>query len=92
MTLAWMLSSEALHPAKRLGFDQKIGFVWALTVSILKHPIKVAVGDVDCILYFDCTKLGALTQGEVNLIGDYAEKILFKNTKRLVPSWFLLSM
>ncbi|CAL1150712.1 unnamed protein product [Cladocopium goreaui] len=46
---------------------------------------KVAVGDVDCILYFDCTKLGVLTQGEVNLIGDYAEKILFKNTKRLVP-------
>ena len=50
------------------------------------HPCEVAVADVDCILYFDCTKLGVLSQGEINLIGDYAEKVLFKNTKRLVPS------
>ena len=50
------------------------------------HPCEVAVADVDCILYFDCTKLGVLSQGEINLIGDDAEKVLFKNTKRLVPS------
>lgn len=44
--------------------------------------LKVTPQDVDCILYFDCTKLGVLQQAEINMLGDYAEKLLFKNPQR----------
>lgn len=35
--------------------------------------------DVDVILFFDCTKLGVLTQSEINMAGDFTEKVLGKN-------------
>ncbi|CAK9002075.1 Uncharacterized protein SCF082_LOCUS7183 [Durusdinium trenchii] len=43
---------------------------------------KVDSKDVDTILYFDCTKLGVLSQAEVNLVGEYADKVLSKNPAR----------
>ncbi|CAK9093328.1 Uncharacterized protein SCF082_LOCUS43905 [Durusdinium trenchii] len=65
---------------KKDGFDTGLdSFIRAAAASR-----KVAPNDVDCILYFDCTKLCVLSQAEINLIGDYAEKILFRNTQRLV--------
>ena len=44
--------------------------------------LKVDAKDVDCILFFDCTKLGVLSQGEINMLGDIAEKVLFRNIQR----------
>ncbi|CAK9073826.1 unnamed protein product [Durusdinium trenchii] len=65
---------------KKDGFDTGLdSFIRAAAASR-----KVAPNDVDCILYFDCTKLCVLSQAEINLIGDYAEKILFRNTQRSV--------
>ena len=52
-------------------------FLVATSISL-----KVTPQDVDCILYFDCTKLGVLQQAEINMLGDYAEKLLFKNPQR----------
>ncbi|CAK9065937.1 Uncharacterized protein SCF082_LOCUS33655, partial [Durusdinium trenchii] len=40
--------------------------------------------DVDVILFFDCTKLGVLTQSEINMAGDFTEKVLGKNPTRSV--------
>lgn len=40
--------------------------------------------DVDTILYFDCPKLGVLSQAEINMVGDMSEKVLGKNPTRSV--------
>ncbi|CAK9005673.1 unnamed protein product [Durusdinium trenchii] len=65
---------------KKDGFDTGLdSFIRSAAAS---H--KVTPTDVDCILYFDCTKLGVLSQAEINLIGDYAEKTLFRNIQRLM--------
>ncbi|CAK9006091.1 unnamed protein product [Durusdinium trenchii] len=65
---------------KKDGFDTGLdSFIRSAAAS---H--KVTPTDVDCILYFDCAKLGVLSQAEINLIGDYAEKTLFRNIQRLM--------
>ena len=40
------------------------------------------MSDVHVVLYVDCTKLGVLSQHDINLIGTCAEKVLGNNPSR----------
>ncbi|CAK9073143.1 unnamed protein product, partial [Durusdinium trenchii] len=51
---------------------------------LYKKPSQVDAKDVDTILYFDCPKLGVLSQAEINMVGDMSEKVLGKNPTRSV--------
>lgn len=44
--------------------------------------MQVAVDDIDLILYVDCTKLGVISQSEVNHIGETAERLMCRNPTR----------
>ena len=51
------------------------------------------MADVDVVLYIDCTKMGAISQKEINLVGDLADRILQKNPTRFLsvfPTCFFL--
>lgn len=47
--------------------------------------IQVDVNEVLIVLYIDCTKMGVLSQPDVNMIGSIAESILFRNPSRFLP-------
>ena len=40
------------------------------------------MNDLRTVLYIDCTKLGVISQIEVNMIGELAESVLFRNPAR----------
>lgn len=47
-----------------------------------KTCCKVSVSDLETVIWIDCTKMGVISQSEVNLIGDVCDKMLFKNPSR----------
>ena len=55
--------------------------------------LEVGVHELDTILYIDCTKLGVLSQANVNMIGEVSERILFRAPSRylvIASSFFFL--
>ncbi|CAK9079028.1 unnamed protein product [Durusdinium trenchii] len=53
--------------------------------SKLEHIYRsVEVGQLRTVLYIDCTKLGVVSQIEINMIGDLAESVLFRNPSRSI--------
>ena len=51
--------------------------------------LEVEVGQLRTVLYIDCTKLGVVSQIEINMIGDLAESVLFRNPSR-GPAFYML--
>ena len=49
-----------------------------------EYHSQVKPSEVDIVLYVDCTKLGAINQKEINLIGEMADKVLQKNPSRFL--------
>ncbi|CAK9060296.1 unnamed protein product [Durusdinium trenchii] len=45
---------------------------------------KVATNELDTILYIDCTKMGVVSQANINMIGEMSEKVLSRNPERSV--------
>jgi len=43
---------------------------------------QVPVDDIQTIIWVDCTKLGVVTQPEINALGDFLEKHLSRNPVR----------
>ena len=59
-----------------------------ITLAPMLHasPWQVPVDDVQAVVYCDCTKLGVMSQPEINALGEFLEKVLFRNPFRvLVP-------
>ena len=59
-------------------FWKGIQLHWPLWFALL----QVGVLEVDTILYIDCTKLGVLSQTNINALGELAERILFRAPSR----------
>eukprot|EP00435_Cladocopium_sp_Y103_P029455 s2934_g7.t1 len=47
-----------------------------------KGQIQVAVEDVQTLVYCDCTKMGVMSQPEINAMGEFLEKVLFRSPFR----------
>lgn len=65
-------------------------------VKLLKDdvppPWQVSSDDIQTVVYCDCTKFGVMSQPEVNAIGEFLEKTLFRNpySPSLVNGTFFL--
>ena len=93
LTQSWMQCIAQLHRLPRLEFSRNkpkkwecfkktfwkgIQLHWPLWFALL----QVGVLEVDTILYIDCTKLGVLSQTNINALGELAERILFRAPSR----------
>lgn len=57
-------------------YPPKMGIKKTCLFFIPKPSHKVTVADLHTVLYVDCTKLGVLTQQQINQIGALSEKVL----------------
>lgn len=48
---------------------------------------QVLPQDLETVLYIDCSKMGVISQLEVNMVGELANKVIFRNPIR---TWSLL--
>ena len=65
-----------------LYYSSSLGLQLIYIYIYLIPALQVQVSDVHVVLYVDCTKLGVLSQHDINLIGTCAEKVLGNNPSR----------